>query len=133
MLFNAFKTLFIIILLLIFKVHVLDEACKHHPHAWWWVKADGCDLVSGLAESVSEIWHGDVDLNNGELEAHYTAYQSRLQDIRNLTMATYPNRLRLCQQLASFIHDIENDLEFLHTGQFCYLDQLINHYIFIIS
>ena len=68
MLFNAFNTLFIIILLLVFKVHVLDEACKHHPHAWWWVKADGCDLVSGLAESVSEIWHGDVDLNNGELE-----------------------------------------------------------------
>ena len=70
MLFNAFNTLFIIILLLIFKVHVLDEARKHHPNAWWWVKADGCDLVSGLAESVSEIWHGDVDWNNGELEAH---------------------------------------------------------------
>ena len=58
----------------------MHEARKHHPHAWWWVKADGCDLVSGLAESVSEIWHGDVDLNNGELEAQYTAYQSRLQD-----------------------------------------------------
>ena len=114
--FNAFSILFIIILLLIFKVHVLDEARKHHPHAWWWVKADGCDLVSGLAESVSEIWHGDVDLNNGELEAHYTAYQSCLQDIRNLTMAIYPDRLGLCQQLASSIHDIENDLEFLHTG-----------------
>ena len=80
------------------------------------VKANGCDLVSGLAESVSEIWHGDVDLNNGELEAQYTAYQSRFQDIRNLTMATYPDRLGLCQQLGFFIHDIENDLEFLHTG-----------------
>ena len=113
MLFNAFNILFIIILLFIFKVHVLDEACKHHPHAWWWVKADGCDLVSGLAESVSEIWHGDVDLNNGEFEAQYTAYQ-HLQDIRNLTMATYPDRLGLCQRLASFIHDIEKDLEFLH-------------------
>ena len=60
----------LLILLLIFKVHVLDEVRKHHPNAWWWVKAGGCDLVSGLAESVSEIWHGDVDLNNGELEAH---------------------------------------------------------------
>ena len=28
--------------------------------------------------AVSEIWHGDVDLNFGELEAHYSAYQSHL-------------------------------------------------------
>ena len=30
-------------------------------------KGDGCDLVSGLEESLRQEWNGDVDLGNGEL------------------------------------------------------------------
>lgn len=56
-------------------------------------------------------------MNNGELEAQYTGYQSRLDKISSLTMVTFPDRLELCQQLSSFICDIENDLEILHTSQ----------------
>ena len=35
-----------IITVVIFKQQeaVLDEASQTHPNAWWWVKADGCDL-----------------------------------------------------------------------------------------
>ena len=49
---------------------VLDEAAKLHPDTWWWVKADGVDLVCGLGESMRGIWsaHGDVDLADGSLQ-----------------------------------------------------------------
>ena len=33
------------------QVSVLDEASRTHPNVWWWIKADGCDLVEGLGES----------------------------------------------------------------------------------
>ena len=46
---------------------MLDEAAKHHPNPWWWLKADGCDITSGLAESMRGVWTGDVDLNDGGL------------------------------------------------------------------
>ena len=109
MLFDAFNILFIIILGYLYsRCMFLMKLASIILMLGGWVKAGGCDLVSGLAESVSEIRHGYVDLNNEELEAQYTAYQSRLQDIPNLTMATYPDRFGLCQRLASFIHDIEN-------------------------
>ena len=39
-------------------MEVLREAKRVHPDAWWWVKADGCDIVGGLKES---IWSGDID------------------------------------------------------------------------
>ncbi len=39
-----------------------------HPNEWWWTKADGADLVSGLGTSVKGIWSGDVDL--GAYESH---------------------------------------------------------------
>ena len=56
-------------------MEVLREAKHVHPDAWWWVKADGCDIVSGLKESVKKEWSGDVDLNDGavrELHQEYT-------------------------------------------------------------
>jgi len=33
---------------------VLDEAAKQNPDAWWWIKADGCDINKGLKESSRE-------------------------------------------------------------------------------
>ena len=60
--------------LLIIKTHVLDEASRHHPNEWWGVKADGTDIVSGLAESVRDVWNGDVDLNDGSLQHQYQRY-----------------------------------------------------------
>ena len=50
-------------------------------NTWWWVKGDGCDLVSGLQESVRMNWSGDVDLNTGELQAQYHAYRELIDFI----------------------------------------------------
>ena len=45
---------------------MLDSAASvGGPNTWWWLKGDGCDLVSGLKESVRLEWSGDVDFNTG--------------------------------------------------------------------
>lgn len=98
------------------QTHVLDEAAIHHPEAWWWVKADGCDLVSGLAESVKGVWHGDVDLNDGDMKKQFDSYQSRLLEVKRLVVSSTSGRVGLCTQLASHEYRIKKDLEFLHTG-----------------
>ena len=104
--------------------HVLDEASKHHPNDCWWVKADGCDLVSGLSESMAGIWHGDVDLNDGALEREYNAYKDRLQEIDKLKVHSNISRSQLIVQLNSIMRDVNKDREFVHTGMciifFCY-------------
>lgn len=62
----------------------LDEACKAHPNARWWVKGDGCDIISGLEESVNCDWNGDVDHGDGQLQALYQMYMDRLKRVKNL-------------------------------------------------
>ena len=48
------------------------------PNTWWWLMGDGCDLVSGLKESVKLEWSGDVDVNTGELQQSYRDYTDLL-------------------------------------------------------
>ena len=50
---------------------MLEEANAAHPSAWWWIKADGADLLSGLGESVKGEWSGDIDLNDGSIQQLY--------------------------------------------------------------
>ena len=45
---------------IILQTNVLDEGAKHHRDSWWWVKADGCDLISGLAESTRGICYAQL-------------------------------------------------------------------------
>ena len=68
---------------------ILDKACTLHPQANWWIKGDGCDLVSGLEESLQQEWNGDVDVENGELQRLYRTYQDHLKMIENLTMNVF--------------------------------------------
>jgi hypothetical protein len=56
------------------QTSVLDEACRTHPNAWWWIKTDGCDLLSGLCESTKLEWSGDVDFSDGQLYENYRQY-----------------------------------------------------------
>jgi len=57
-------------------VAVLDDAARSHPDSWCRLKADGCDINKGLKESVQQKWSGDVDLNDGQVEKQYEAYQT---------------------------------------------------------
>ena len=51
----------------------------HHPGAWWWLKADGCDINKGLKESAKLKWSGDVDLSDGSLQEQYDNYKKHLE------------------------------------------------------
>lgn len=61
------------------QMKVLKDAKHVHPNAWWWVMADGCDIVSGLKESVKKEWSGDVDLNDGAVLTLHTQYMESLK------------------------------------------------------
>ena len=60
---------------------VLDEAAAHNPGAWWWLKADGCDVNKGLKESAKLECSGDVDLSDGSLQEQYDSYKQRLERV----------------------------------------------------
>ena len=65
-------------------VHFLiqvSEAKQAHPNAKWWLKADGCDLVEALGESVHHIWSGDEDLSDGEVARQHSQYMHQLERI----------------------------------------------------
>ena len=100
-------------LLLILQTHVLDEGAKHHPNSWWWVKADGCDLISGLAESTRGVWSGDVDLNDGALNKQYQEYNNRLLTIKNLKSSN----ANLLSQLDDQVQQLKMNIEFLHESK----------------
>ena len=59
----------------------MDEAKRLQQNAEWWIKADGVDVVSGLSESVTLQWSGDVDLNNGMVEKMHNPYLKRVKYI----------------------------------------------------
>ena len=70
-------------------IAVLDEAARTHPGVWWWVKADGCDLVEGLGESVNLVWSGNVDR---KLRL-YKRYREQLDFIGTLGMDNRSNSI----------------------------------------
>ena len=39
----------------------IDHAVEVHPVAKWWIKADSCDIVSGVEESVRLERNGDAE------------------------------------------------------------------------
>ena len=56
-------------------MNVLDEAAEHNPDAWWWLKADGCDINKGLKETSKLERSGDVDLTDGSLQEKYETFR----------------------------------------------------------
>ena len=64
----------------------IDHAVEVHPEAKWWIKADGCDIVSGLEESVRLEWNGDADYVTEAVQELYHMYRTRLSAIDMLCM-----------------------------------------------
>ena len=91
-----------LICIMYMQVDVLDQAATVHPNSWWWVKADGVDLVPGLGESMKMEWSGDVDLNDGSLQEQYKAYIQRLDFINSLGLDERQSQCQLLQDLHTF-------------------------------
>jgi len=91
---------------------VLDEAAKQNPDAWWWIKADGCDINKGLKESSRLEWSGDVDLADGSLQEKYSKYKERLKAAANIGL----HNESVLQDLNSVLNAVSKDLDFLQAG-----------------
>ena len=100
------------------QTHMLDEAAKNHPDSWWWIKADGCDLIGGLSESTRGVWSGDVNLNDGVLEQQLKVYQERLSRINDIKPGV--EHEGLLRQLTVAIVELKEDLVYLQRGTYVY-------------
>ena len=92
---------------------MLDKAVVVHPSSWWWVKADGVDVVPGLGESMRMEWSGDIDLNDGLLQQQYTSYLKRLKFIRGIGLGD--SRPQLLKDLLVIHEELESDLKITST------------------
>ncbi len=94
---------------------VLDDAQQVHPTAQWWIKADGCDLIEALGESVANVWTGDEDFNDGRVEKQHSLYMERLEQISSLcrNVTDEQERQRTVDHLLQHRQQLERDIEFL--------------------
>ena len=90
----------------------MDEAAGINPDAWWWLKADGCDIVKDLKESVKLQCSGDVDLADDSLQNKYDDYVKRLQMAK-----VFGKTIRIAgKELSDILEDINKDLDFIQSG-----------------
>ena len=95
---------------------MLDEAHRTHPNAWWWVKGDGCDLVSGVCESTKLEWSGDVDLNDGDVQKAYEVYRQRLTLIDGVGLGDRLTPALILDDLTTCSHQLAEDTLFISRG-----------------
>lgn len=95
---------------------LLDAAAKANPHATWWIKGDGCDVVPGLCESVQQKWSGDVDLGDGSLQDCYKSYQSKLNFVSGLGLGTRRDKEVIRDDLDTIVNNLRSDKDFVIKG-----------------
>ena len=95
---------------------LLDSASKANPHAIWWIKGDGCDVVPSICESVNLKWSGDIDLNTGELQASYQAYRGRLRFIAEIGLKTRQERCIIVEDLKKVHQQLVDEKDFAIRG-----------------
>ena len=100
------------------QISVLDEAARVHPDTWWWIKADGVDLVSGLGESVRGVWSGDVDLADGSLKKAYDAHQTRLMFVKRIGVETRSDSSIILKDLMMLEQLVMEDLKHISACKF---------------
>ena len=54
------------------------------PNALWWLKGDGCDVITSLEESVRKEWNGDVDFGDGSCQEMHQNYLNSLDEVSKL-------------------------------------------------
>ena len=95
--------------MVIIQMTTLVEAHQAHPSVRWWIKADGCDIVSGLEEPLRNEWNGDVDLGTGYLQEMYNKYVGRLKRIKTVATLGVQDALGVLLQEKT---DLTEDLKF---------------------
>lgn len=105
---------------------ILDEAARAHPNTWWWIKADGADLVSGLGESVKGVWSGDVDLADGELRKAQMLHQERIDFHDQLVKRDHRDPLKTAEDITVVEQQTIQDVVFISTSELhAYFEELV--------
>lgn len=90
------------------------------PQAKWWIKADGCDVISSLEESLRLEWNGDVDLGDGKCQALHDAYLKHLNEVAGIGSNIFDDTIRdkSLQCLLKQKDVLKNELIFIHNSKF---------------
>ena len=64
------------------------------------------------------VWSGDVDLNDGCLQAQIDAYKKRLDYIEEIKSKEPSHTPMLLQQLENTLSELKKDLTFIHRGMY---------------
>ena len=72
---------------------MLKAAKLRNPRGRWWIKADACDIKSGIRESMDHKWSGDVDMGDGKVEKQHKTYIERLEFISRMTRKDLPDEM----------------------------------------
>lgn len=89
----------------------MDEAAN----IYWWIKADGADLIRGLGTSVNGIWSGDQDLADGSLQKAYDAHKHRVDFLSSIGQNKQLNPVEVVQQITVAQQQLVNDIDFICT------------------
>lgn len=95
---------------------MLDEATQVHPHSWWWIKGDACDITKGLGKSATHHWSGDIDLGDGELEKQYSSYQQRVDFTKGIGLPPRHDCLMIAADLKATREQLNEDITFVLSG-----------------
>ena len=96
------------------QLNVLDEAAKSNPGAWWWLKANGCDINKGLKETTRLQWSGDVDLGDRALQKQFQSYKLHLQMVKKLSARMES----AAEDLRAVLSSVNEDVEFIQAGMY---------------
>jgi len=91
---------------------LLVEAAKSNPEAWWWLKADGCDITKNLKELVKQQWSGDIDLNDGCFQQKYDDCKKRLGKADKIGL----QKDKAGEDLNCVLEDLVKDSDFIYLG-----------------
>lgn len=96
----------------------MDEAVKLLPEVEWWIKSDGCDVVSGLTESMKLEWNGDVDLGDGSVQKQHDDYVKHINLVNCIDrqLCDMKKREATIQDLHSLKQSLQSDLSFIPSG-----------------
>ena len=87
---------------------------------FWWIKADGVDVVKGLCESTKGVWSGDVDLNDQKLQRLYQEVSERVKFVSSIGINCRRDIETIQSDLAAVCDFTKIDSEFLYHGKCSY-------------
>jgi hypothetical protein len=91
----------------------LKHLHTNYPNGRWWIKADGTDLQQGLRESVKNVWSGDADFGDGDLEKRHAEYIEYLKFVRSLGLNERQLLERVEEDLNLQLAKLSDEKEFL--------------------